>query len=168
MSASPGNEPAPPPQRDRWIPWLIVAGFALVILVNGIMVYFAVASFTGLQTEGHYQRGLDYNEVLVGDRVQDALGWAVGIEFDETGDGRGRLSVQVADQAGEPLNDAGVLVRLVRPVQAGYDMDVTLTAAGDGLYAADVELPLRGQWDLLARIRHPSGNYSTAKRIVAR
>jgi hypothetical protein len=47
-------------------------------------------------------------------------------------------------------------------------MDMTLAAAGDGLYAADVELPLRGQWDILARINHPSGKYSTAKRIVAR
>jgi nitrogen fixation protein FixH len=166
MSAPRGNESAPP--RDLWVPWLIVAGFAVVILVNGIMVYFAMASFTGLQTEGHYQRGLDYNEVLAGERARDALGWTVDLDFQETGDGRGRLSVQAADKAGNPLKDAGVMVRLARPVQAGYDMDVTLPAAGDGLYAAEVELPLRGQWDILARIRHPSGNYSTAKRIVAR
>jgi nitrogen fixation protein FixH len=166
MSARRGEDRARP--RDLWVPWLIVAGFGLVILVNGIMVYFAITSFTGLQTEGHYQRGLDYNEVLAGERAQDALGWAVGIEFEETGDGRGRLSVQAADKAGGPLNDAGVTVRLVRPVQVGYDIEVTLAAAGDGLYAADVELPLRGQWDILAQIRHPSGNFSTAKRIVAR
>ena len=166
MSAPRGIDRAPP--RDLWVPWLIVAGFVLVTLVNGILVYFAVSSFTGLQTEGHYQRGLDYNEVLADERTQDALGWTVGIDFQATGGGRTRLSVRAADKAGEPLNDAGVTVRLVRPVQAGHDMDVTLAAADDGLYAADVELPLRGQWDILARIRHPSGNYSTAKRIVAR
>ncbi|MHA1108310.1 MAG: FixH family protein [Alphaproteobacteria bacterium] len=153
--------------RDLWVPWLIAAGFGVVILVNGVMVYFAVTSFTGLQTEGHYQRGLEYNEVLAGARAQDALGWVVGINFDQTGDGVGRLSVQATDKAGDPLNDAGVTVRLVRPVQAGYDMDLTLAAAGNGLYAADVELPLRGQWDILAQIRHPSGSFSTAKRIVA-
>jgi nitrogen fixation protein FixH len=166
MSAPRGNDPAPP--RDLWVPWLIVAGFALVILVNGILIYFAITSFTGLQTEGHYQRGLDYNEVLAGERGQDALGWTVGLDFQETGDGRGRLSVQATDKAGNPLKDAGVMVRLVRPVQAGHDMDVTLSADGDGFYVADVELPLRGQWDILAQIRHPSGNYSTAKRIVTR
>lgn len=165
MSVSQGNDRPPP--RDTWIPWLIVGGFALVILVNGILIYFAVSSFTGLQTEGHYQRGLDYNGVLADERTQDALGWTVGIDFQETGGGRARLSVRAADRAGKPLNDAGVKVRLVRPVQAGHDMDVTLAAAGDGLYAADVELPLRGQWDIQAQIRHPSGNYSAAKRIVA-
>ena len=166
MSAANGNDREPP--RDLWVPWLIVAGFVLVTLVNGIMVYFAISSFTGLQTEGHYQRGLDYNEVLADERTQDALGWTVGIDFRETGDGRARLSVRAADKAGKPLNDAGVKIRLIRPVQAGHDMDVILVAAGDGLYAADVELPLRGQWDIQAQIKHPSGNYSTAKRIDAR
>lgn len=166
MSARRGNEQEPP--RDLWVPWLIVAGFGLVTLVNGILVYFAVSSFTGLQIEGHYQRGLNYNEALADERAQDALGWTVGIDFQEIGGGRARLSVRAADRVGKPLNDAGVKVRLIRPVEAGHDMDVTLAAAGDGLYAADVELPLRGQWDIQAQIRHPSGNYSTAKRIVAR
>lgn len=164
MSATNGSERAPP--RDLWVPWLFVAGMALVVLVNGIMIYIAVSSFTGLQTEDHYQRGLDYNEVLVAERAQDALGWTVGVDFQETGEGRARLSVQAVDRAGKPVNDAGVTVRLIRPVQAGHDMDLTLAASGDGLYAAEVELPLRGQWDILAQIRHPSGNYSTAKRIV--
>lgn len=155
------------PKRDSWIPWLFAAGFALVVLVNGIMIYFATSSFTGLQTEGHYQRGLDYNDVLAGERTQNSLGWTVGIDFQETGGGHARLSVRATDKAGNPLNNAGVTVRLVRPVQAGHDMDMTLAAAGNGLYAADIELPLRGQWDILARINHPSGIYSTAKRIVA-
>lgn len=165
MSIHLGNGKTPP--RDLWVPWSIVGGFALVILVNGILVYFAVSSFTGLQTQGHYQRGLDYNEVLAGARAQQALGWTVGIEYRESADGRGRLSVQAVDRAGNPLNDAGVTARLVRPVQAGSDMKVKLAAAGDGLYAAEIELPLRGQWDILAQISHPSGSYSTAKRIVA-
>jgi len=165
MSATNRSEQAPP--RDLWIPWLFVAGMALVVLVNGIMVYIAVSSFTGLQTEGHYQRGLNYNEVLAAERTEEELGWAVEIGFAETGEGRARLSVKAADRDGNPLNDAGVSVRLIRPVQAGHDMDLTLAASGDGLYAAEVELPLRGQWDILAQIRHPSGNYSTSKRIVA-
>jgi len=165
VSIHQGNRKTPP--RDLWVPWSIVGGFALVILVNGILIYFAVSSFTGLQTEGHYQRGLEYNEVLADAHTQDSLGWTVGIEFRETAGGRARLSVHAADRAGNPLNDAGVMARLVRPVQAGYDMDVKLAAAGNGLYAAEIELPLRGQWDILAQIRHPSGNYSTAKRIVA-
>ena len=165
MSASPGNERSPP--RDSWVPWLIVAGFVLVIVVNGIMVYVAVASSTGLQTQGHYQRGLDYNEVLAAKTAQEELGWSVEIDFAETGGNKARVTVKATDRAGNPLDGAAVRVRLVRPVQAGYDMDVALAAEGDGLYDAKIELPLRGQWDILAQISHPSGEYSTAKRIVA-
>ena len=160
------NQTIPAPPRDLWVPWLFVAGFALVILVNGIMIYFAMASFTGLQTEGHYQRGLDYNDVLAAKAAEEKLGWSVEVDLTETGGSFVRVSVTAADRAGNPLNDAGVKVRLVRPVQAGHDMDVTLAAAGNGRYSADVELPLRGQWDILAQISHPSGNFSTAKRIV--
>lgn len=166
MSAT--GEKKPPPTRDSWIPWLFVAGFAIVIPVNGILIYFAVSSFTGLQTDGHYQRGLQYNEVLADQRAQDSLGWTVEIDFQETDGESARLSVQASGKAGTPLNGASVTVRLVRPVQAGHDMNLTLAAAGDGLYAADIKLPLRGQWDIQARINHPSGNYSTAKRIVTR
>lgn len=153
--------------RDRWIPWLIVAGFAVVVLVNGVLVYFASASFTGLQTEGHYQRGLHYNEVLAAETSERKLGWTVAVDITELGNHRIRLSVAARDKAGAPLDGAEVRVRLVRPVQAGHDVDVTLAAAGAGRYAAEVELPLQGQWDILAQISHPSGKYNTAKRIVA-
>jgi nitrogen fixation protein FixH len=154
--------------RDRWIPWAFVAGFAVIILVNGIMVYMAVASFTGLKTEDYYQRGLHYNDVLDAQQTQDALGWSVTVDSDQVGSDRIRISVKAADGEDRPLDGADVKVRLVRPVQAGYDMNVNLTSQGEGLYAADVVLPLRGQWDILAQIQHPSGSYRATKRIVTR
>lgn len=158
--------PATP--RDKWIPWIFAAGFAVVILVNGIMIYFATSSFTGLQTEGHYQRGLDYNQVLAAEAEENRLGWTVAIDFAETGNGRARVSVAAADRDGNPVDGASVRARLVRPVQAGHDIDIELTPAGKGLYAAELQLPLQGQWDILAQITHPSGKYRAAKRIVAR
>lgn len=162
-----GSE-AGPARRGRWIPWIFVAGFALVILVNGVMIYIALASFTGLQTEEHYQRGLEYNQVLEAERTQEALGWTVDVNAEDTGDRRILLSIRAADATGSPLNGADVKARLVRPVQSGHDMDVILSARGHGRYAADVELPLRGQWDILAQITHPSGSYTKATRIVTR
>lgn len=163
-----GSEADGPARRGAWIPWLFVAGFALVILVNGVMIYVALASFTGLQTEEHYQRGLEYNRVLKAERAQEALGWTVDIDAENTGEKHVMLSVRAVDAAGRALNGAGVKVRLIRPVQSGHDMDVALSARGDGRYAADIELPLRGQWEILAQITHPSGSYTEAKRIVAR
>ena len=38
------------PQPGRLYPWIFVAAMGLVILVNAVMIFFAVHSFTGLAT----------------------------------------------------------------------------------------------------------------------
>lgn len=151
----------------RAIPWLFAGFFGVVILANAVMVYFAVASFTGLQTEDHYLRGLAYNRVLEADRAQQALGWEVAVEFRPTGARRGRIVAHARDAGGAPLADAVIVAHLVRPAQSGHDMDVTLTAGRDGVHAAEVELPLAGLWEIQTQITHRSGTYRTAQRISA-
>ncbi len=153
--------------RDRWIPWLIAAFFGVVVLANGVMVYLATSSFTGLQTEGPYNRGLAYNRVIEAERAERALGWDVTVEFAPAGDRRGRIVARALDAAGAPLDAAAVTMRLVRPTQQGYDMQVTLAAEGGGIYAADVELPLPGLWEIQTQIVHRSDVYRTTQRTVA-
>jgi nitrogen fixation protein FixH len=153
--------------RDRWIPWLIVWFFGIVIVANGVLVFFATSSFTGLQTEGHYLRGLAYNEVLEAERAERALGWSVSVEFSSTGARRGRIAARVRDAAGAPVDRAAVTADLVRPARHGDDMRVTLAAQGGGLYAADVELPLSGLWEIQTQIVRRSDAYSTVQRTVA-
>ena len=46
--------------RSRYIPWLFVGGFALVVAVNATMIWFAVGSFSGLYTQKPRDRGLHY------------------------------------------------------------------------------------------------------------
>ena len=162
-----GPETARDTPRDSWIPWLIVAFFGFVVAANGIMVYIAMSSFTGLQTEGPYVRGLEYNQVLAAERAERALGWTVTVEFRPAGGGRGRIVARAQDAAGAPLDGAVVTVRLVRPTQDGYDMKVTLADESGGIYAADVELPLPGLWEIQTQIVHRSDTYRTAQRTAA-
>ena len=63
--------------RSRYIPWLFVAGFAVVIAVNAIMIWFAVGSFSGLYTPVPRDRGLHYNAIIAEQKARDALGWRV-------------------------------------------------------------------------------------------
>lgn len=151
----------------RAIPWLFAGFFGVVIAANAVMVYLAVSSFTGLQTEDHYLRGLAYNRVLEADRAQRALGWQVAVDFRPTGARRGRIVAEARDAAGTPLADAVVVAHLVRPAASGHDMDVILTAGPEGTHAAEVELPLPGLWELQTRIVHRSGVYRLAQRISA-
>jgi nitrogen fixation protein FixH len=50
--------------RGRWIPWLFVGGFLLVCAVNGVMIWVALSSWTGLAANQPYDRGLAYNRNL--------------------------------------------------------------------------------------------------------
>lgn len=154
-------------RQGRWIPWLIVAFFAVVFAANGVMVYIATTTFTGLQTEGHYLKGLAYNRVLEAERAERSLGWRVTVQFESTGERRGRIVARAEDAAGVPLDGAVVVARLVRPTQGGHDLRVALAAQHGGVYAAEVELPLPGLWEIQTQIVHPSGTYRTAQRSVA-
>jgi len=64
--SKPNGPPAMPassvaPRADaptgRLYPWIFVAAMGLVILVNAVMIWFAVHSFTGLATEDPYDKG---------------------------------------------------------------------------------------------------------------
>lgn len=155
-------------QRSWWIPWLFVALFGVVLAANGIMLYIAMSSFTGLQTEGHYRKGLEYNRVLDAARAQDALGWTVSTSFEPAGDGGGKLVARATDRDGAPLTGARATARLLRPTQSGYDVDVTLDPRGDGVYDTNIRLPLTGQWEVRIRIGHDANVYRIAERIMVR
>lgn len=153
---------------DRWIPWLFVGFFAVVLIANGTLAYLATASFTGLQTDDHYRKGLAYNRVLAAERAQSVLGWSVSVDFTVLGTRDGRLVVRATDRDGMPLEGAAVTARLIRPTQSGYDMEIDLAPAGGGAYTADLELPLRGQWDIRTQIAHRSGTHRAVKRFLMR
>ena len=85
--------------RSRYIPWLFVAGFAVVIAVNATMICFAVGSFSGLYTPAPRARGLHYNAIMAEQKARDALGWRVEAAWHPED---GRLEVAVFDAPASP------------------------------------------------------------------
>ena len=83
ISTTTGNRPVPPkrlkaPRQPGWyIPWIFVGVFMVVLAVNGIMVHFAVSSWTGIETENHFIKGLGYNNDLAGGAILDVGGYPV-------------------------------------------------------------------------------------------
>lgn len=148
-----GGTAAHEARRGRWYPWLFVAGFMVVIAVNGVMVTLAIDSFAGLETDHPYERGLAYNETLAAARAQDALGWQVqfAIAPNAAAGGESRpvtIDSRFLDRDGAPLTGLVVRAILKRPTAAGHDREVQLLDQGAGRYGATAELPLAGQWDL--------------------
>ena len=131
-------------KSDRLIPWYFVLFFAVITLVDGIFVTMAIRTQTGSVIENAYERGLAYNTTIDAVAEQKKRGWQGRIEL---ADGR-NIVFHLADRDGKALSGASVQAHITRPVQAGYDFDVTLTTATPGIYSAAANFPLPGLWNV--------------------
>jgi nitrogen fixation protein FixH len=133
------------PSRSRFsiVPWLFVAGFAIVIAVNGTMTWLAIDSFSGLYSSKPRDRGLRYNQIVAEQRERDALGWKVEASWQA---GNSTLGLTIADREGAVLRDAIVTVELIRPAEKRAPLRLVMTDRGGGRFEGTVDLPSRGNW----------------------
>jgi nitrogen fixation protein FixH len=128
------------PRRSRWIPWVFVGGMLLVVVVNAVLVFASVSTFTGVTTGHAYDRGRAYNHVLEEAARQNALGWTAHVKLEG-----GMLAVSVIDRDGLPVGGRveGVLQR---PLE-GAELALDFAAAGPGRFIAFAPAPGKGQWE---------------------
>ncbi|HET6518722.1 MAG TPA: FixH family protein, partial [Geminicoccaceae bacterium] len=108
-------------------------------------------------------------QTLAAARVQEALGWRAGFDFEGHGPSRGALDLTLADRSGVPLPGAEVRARFIRPSHQGVDFELDLPeTATAGRYGADVELPLPGLWEVRVRAARGGHSYDLTERILAR
>ena len=161
------SDTAPPrsagldPRRSNWIPWVFVGGMGLVVLVNLVLVYAALSTFTGVTTPRSYDRGRDYNQVLAEAARQDALGWTAQVTLE------GRvLAVTAQDRDGAPLG--GRLEGVLRRPLEGAELRLACAAAGPGRFLAFAALPAAGQWDARLTLTGERGQrLDIRQRLVA-
>jgi nitrogen fixation protein FixH len=141
-----------PVRRSSWIPYALMGGLLVVILVNAALVHFALSSWTGLATGHAYDEGLTYNRVLAEARAEAAQGWHVSMRV--TGSAQdARLVVEATDRSGAPLSDLDGEAVWTRPLGQEETVETGLTPLGAGRYAANAALPARGQWELAVVLR---------------
>jgi len=153
----------PTARRSLWIPWIFVGGFGVVTAVNAVMIWFAVSTFSGLDRDEPYLRGIGYNEVLAEADRQDALGWRA--ELAATDD---RLAVDVVNAGAMPLSGAIVHAHVTRPVDAALDFSTDLAPVSPGRYVALVDWPAQGLWEVLVTIERDGRHYQHHRRVVVR
>jgi nitrogen fixation protein FixH len=148
-----------------WIPWLFVAFFAVVIAVNGTMIWLALGSWTGLASNHAYDDGLTYNRNLDAAARQALLGWRpkLAVRADSAG---GEVELRLADASGRPIPDAVAMVQFERPTSEGLDFKVTLQPAGVGVYRGRFDPAPAGAWNLHATIRRDGALFVHEQRLV--
>lgn len=131
--------------NSRFIPWIFVIGMALVVAVNGVLIYFATTTWSGLSVERAYEKGLAYNRAIALAARQQALGWTFSVRLASDGD-MTQVMVDAVDRDGRPIDGLQIEATLERPVEAGKRPPVALQAQGDGHYVASLDRLRPGQW----------------------
>jgi nitrogen fixation protein FixH len=153
------------PKRFNIVPWLFVAGFAIVIAVNATMMWLAIGSFSGLYSNHARHRGVHYNDVMAEQRSREALGWTVEASWQAD---RNLLGVIVNDGNGQAILDARVAVDLVRPAEKRAPIRIELKDLVDGRFTGAVALPARGNWDADIVVEADGHRFARTLRLFLR
>jgi nitrogen fixation protein FixH len=129
--------------KGRHVLWAMIAFFGLIFAVNAVMVYLALSTYSGLVANEPYRKGLDYNERIVADERQAALGWTA----DAIVDGR-RVVLTVTGKDGQPLAGLVVTGRAVRPASAQSDRSLDFKEISAGRYVASFSDAPAGTWQV--------------------
>ncbi|NBZ87245.1 FixH family protein [Stagnihabitans tardus] len=135
---------------------LALGFFGVIIAVNVVMAWQAIATFPGLEVKSSYAESQNFDKVRA---AQVALGWKVSPGYDRAKD---QLRLSFLDRAGEPvvLKDISVLVG--RPTETKEDRNPVMRMAEDGAYVADEKLPL-GKWMIQIKAHAQDGTLYQAR-----
>ncbi|MDH5301723.1 MAG: FixH family protein [Gammaproteobacteria bacterium] len=152
-------------------PWVIgwAIGLGSVVLINIVMIVLAFVSSPGLVDEDYYETGRKYEENAIKMMTaRDALRWHVQLNLPETMriNAPSDIHLSLVDVRGVPLHQASVKLTAFRPSDADADFSVTMDEVTPGLFAATVNFPLKGVWDLRLHIQRDSDNYDYEQRIT--
>ncbi|MDF2782483.1 MAG: integral rane protein linked to a cation pump [Geminicoccaceae bacterium] len=128
--------------RSRWIPYGFVAFFGVVLLANARTLDEAAA--------------------------QAALGWEVDLELAQKGERTLALELVLEGRHGDLIEDALVSAAFVRPTHEGHDRVVPIPHRYGGEDAAEVALPLAGQWELHLTIEAGGEVWREPRRVYLR
>lgn len=165
MNISQDNKSA---MRNPWVlGWL-----GLIITVVAINVAFIVTAFKtapGLVEEDYYEQGRDHEKNFQKKiEARNRLGWDIRLQTPETII-LGKpvdYTVNVVDSAGVPVRDAKVTLHAYRPSDASADMQGPMEIITAGVYQARFALPLKGIWDLKAKISRNEDELELEQRIT--
>jgi nitrogen fixation protein FixH len=139
--------------------------FAVVMGVNGLMIYEALSTMRGVDTESAYQAGRMFEHDVAMVKAQDDLHWQVDARLTTAPDDT-RVELLARDEAGHVLTGMAASASFERPTDRGLDRGIALTEDLPGQYHGRVKL-VAGQWDLVVALsRHGQQMFRSKNRIV--
>lgn len=160
-----GVAPLPRGITGRHVLLGLIVFFGIMFAANGLLVYYAVSTFSGGDRPNPYRSGLNYNETIAEAERQAALGWSTEADYDR---GAGRLTLRFTDPSAAPVTGLSLSGTLVRPAVGSDDRAVTFREWAEGVYVSDVTLG-PGNWVLSVESSEQEGGapvYRLKKRLI--
>lgn len=153
----------------RHVFYILLGFFGVVFAVNGLLVFYAVTGFSGVETKNAYEAGLAFNRELNALHEQNERGWKVTVERSVTTNGAMAFKIQPKDHEGNILTGLSVSAQFKRPVDAALDRAVSLKEVESGVYETAVALPAVGQWIFeLTALRGDHELFRSRNRIMVK
>lgn len=162
------NESACPRQlTGRTVLICLILFFAVISIVNGIMIRAAISTFGGLETGSSYQAGLAFRQEAEAARAQDARHWQVRADV-RLADGGTLVELDARDASGRPLTGLEATASLHRPTDRRADLAVSMREHGAGHFRGTAG-SAPGQWDLVIELsRDGERMFRSRNRVVLR
>jgi len=141
----------------------LLSFFGVMIAANMVFVYFAVTTFTGIETADAYRKGVAYNARLEEARQFEKLGWHGKIAEKD-----GRLEVVILSQDGTPVRGVRVGGKVGRPATDRFDQTVVFEHTGSGRYRTEKIDLAPGHWIVTIEAREPVSNEVVRLRLKER
>lgn len=122
----------------------LIVFFGVMFVANGLLVYYALGTFSGGDRPDPYRSGLNYNETIAEAERQAALGWRTDFAYDASAE---RLTLRFADEAAVPVSGLILAATLTRPATDQQDRNLAFREVSQGVYVSDVALA-PGGWVL--------------------
>lgn len=132
----------------RTVLFSLVGFFAVVFAANAAMIWLAVASWNGVETQSAYRDGAHYPRERAAAEAQASRHWRVEADLARSGEGV-EIAVTLRDGDARPLPGLAVSARLERPSHDREDLVVLLTERELGAYRGRVARLAGGNWHLV-------------------
>ena len=142
------------PLTGRTVLLAIVCFFAVVFAVNGVFLFLALSTNTGIVAIEPYRKGLKYNIRIAADERQVALGWNGAISISA---GDRMLVAAISDRDGHAVYGLVATVKVGRAVTDREDVTLNLIETAPGRYEAKLPLHESGGFVANLEVSDPSG-----------
>lgn len=136
--------------NGRHVLFGLLAFFAIVLVADTYLIYKAVSTFGGLETEDAYRKGLSYNSRIVAADAQAKRGWRDQLNYlTQTK----RLRIVLLDREGVGVSGLSITASLGRPATNRFDRNLTFIQTRPGIYEAAVPTLESGWWTVEAQAK---------------